>query len=181
MKNLVLLLLVGLVGIATTTPSHAIISRAVSNTMTLDFRTTNPLITVGPNAAKATGKKLVLKSQKAKAVKGVAVVTNRGARPDAQLIRGTKGNSFFAVKYTKGGNITGAVTTGKYRTTALSNGQKVPITVAVTPNTKKLIQTKGKTKRYLGKSLVLKITATSTFNASLRNQATIEAKTIPGK
>ncbi len=142
---------------------------------------TRPTVSVGPTNARATRKKVVLSSRKAKQVTAVAVVANLGNLPDALLVRGTRGDAFFGMKYFQGGNITAKVTTGKYRSTVLNNGKKSTISVVVAPNKKKLTKKKGKVSTILARTKNFTITATSTSDPKIRTQATIQVKSIPGK
>ena len=120
-----------------------------------------------------------LTSRVGKPVTGYATISNRGTLPDAQNVRTSGGNSFFQVAYYGiEGNITSDLLSGAYRTPELrSRDTPVSIRVSITPNKKKLKKTRSRKSMILRKSLSLTITATSTFDPTIQDMASILVRT----
>lgn len=84
-------------------------------------------------------------SKKARRVRGRATVQNLGTLPDSLRVQASRGNKFFKVVYNgPGGNVTGALTTGRYTTPVLAN-TSAPVTfrATITPNKRALIKRKA--------------------------------------
>ena len=136
----------------------------------------SPALLVGSNVY-GGGQEVNLISTKASPVTGHVRVGNLGNLPDVLSVRGTSGNSFFAVAYFAPTNVTAAMRSGTHRTAALVNGAEASIRISVKPDKKKLTKKKGKRTTILRKSLTLSITASSTFNPAQRDAASLKVQT----
>lgn len=159
-------------------------------TLTIDANTvpeTRPDVTVGAAASDSIGAEIFspevqfvrLNSFRAGPVTGYVNVSNRGNFPDVQSVGASGGNTFFGVAFFgPDGNLTADLLAGGYRTTELkSDDAAVPIRVTITPNRKKLSIKKGRKTRVLRKALIVKVTATSSFDPSVHDEASVHVKT----
>ncbi len=158
--------------------------------LTLDAGTvaaTRPDVAVGSSPSKLMGRNVHLParqlaslvSKKAKPVTAYAAVGNAGNLPDVLLARAGKGNGFFKVTYhAPTGNATASLLAGSYRTARVANGVgSVSIRIAVKPNKKKLTRSKGGRPSTLRKTLTLPVSASSTFQPSTGDAASVQVKT----
>lgn len=123
---------------------------------------------------------MTLTSRLARPVTGYASVANRGNLPDDLAGRASGGNAFFKVAYFDlTGNVTAGLLAGTYRTPELeSSDAAVPIRVPVTPNKRKLTRRQGTRTIILKTNRNLMITATSTFEPSIQDAASIRVQTM---
>jgi hypothetical protein len=158
-------------------------------TLTIDASVvaeTRPDVSVGATAAAAVGagvyspgQLVVLTSLRARPVNGYAAVANRGNLPDTKSVRALDGNANFRVAYFgPGGNLTAALVAGSYRTPELESADAgVAIRARVTPDRRRLTRRQGGRTTILRRSVFLTVTATSTFDPSIRDAASIQVRT----
>lgn len=135
---------------------------------------------VGAGLFYSPGPTVTLTSKRAKRVKGYASVANLGERPERLAVRAGRGNRFIKVRYRgAGGNVTGALVAGSYRSPVLFDGAKADTFQATfIPKKKKLKKLrKDGTQRYLRKRLVSLIVGQSTSNRALYDGAYLRART----
>jgi hypothetical protein len=149
---------------------------------------TGPLILVGESRGlpvktalfdSVTGKSLDLKSKRAAKVNAIVEVSNQGNLPETLLVRGANGDRFFDVSYQgAAGNVTAAVTSGRYQTPVLSEtSAAVSIRMEVTPNRRLLEKSSDRRLVYLQKKIALTMRATSTSDAAIIDAATVRVET----
>jgi len=122
-----------------------------------------PDLSIGSDPTAATGlgvypptpQSIALLSRRGDPVTLFAKVANEGLLPDAMELRGSGGNSLFAVSYTTAGaNVTAAVIAGTFATEVMGpDDAAVGITVTVTPNKRLLTKKVKKGKRVLTTTL----------------------------
>jgi len=158
-----------------------------SYTLDIDASTaaaSRPDVAVGASAARMTGRNVFggrqqakLVSRKARPVTGHVRVGNRGKLPDVLGVRGTSGNRFFKIAYFARGNVTAAMRTGTHRTPTLADGAEAAIRVAVKPDRRKLTRMQVGRTTILRRSLIVSISANSTFDPARRDAATLNVRT----
>jgi alpha-tubulin suppressor-like RCC1 family protein len=109
---------------------------------------TRPDVTVGAPRSASQGagiyspvrQRVVLVSEDARPVTGLATVANRGNLPDQMLLRGTRRNRDFNVIYREGGdNITASLVSGRFRTEAMTEDTPpLAIRTRIIPNRNRL-------------------------------------------
>ncbi len=139
---------------------------------------------VGQNKYAPTKQLVTIPSTQLRAVTGHIGVFNRVTLSDRRAatpisVRGTKGNAFFAVKYTgPGGNLTAKVVAGTYRTAAIdSTNAVVRLRSLVTPNKKKLTKKVGKKTTYLKKTFASTIQVKSVAYPKATDTAKLNVQT----
>jgi hypothetical protein len=145
---------------------------------------TRPDVAVGSSADRMIGlgvyggrQQVDLNSREARPVSGHIRLANQGNLPDILSVRGTSGNGFFEVTYFAPGNVTAAMKTGTHRTATLTDGAEEAIRVTVKPNKSKLTKKSSDRVTLLRKSLILAITASSTFDPAQSDAASLKAQT----
>jgi len=115
-----------------------------------------------------------LVSRNLRRVRGAASVRNLGNLPDVLRVSATRGNRWFRVVYTSGGNVTAQVTAGRLQAGPLSaSSPAVAIRATVTPNRRALLR-QG---RVLRRTYNLQISATSTMQPVGTHSARIRVRT----
>lgn len=117
----------------------------------------------------APGADVRLISRKARRVRGFASVANRGDRPESLAVSGSRRKRFFRVAYNAPtGNVTAAVTSGRYRTPTLAATTPATILRAtVTPDKRRLVRKSDPRRRTLRKSYSTLLVARSTRQPEL--------------
>lgn len=123
-------------------------------------------------------KKLV--SKKARTVTASLVIQNDGVNTDTLGLRGTRGNNFFKVIYSVGGNVTGQVVAGTFVTSALNPGETQTIQITIKPNKAKLRKKTKKGKKtsikWLRKTITLALTSSSQMDGEKKDVAKVKVQ-----
>jgi formylglycine-generating enzyme required for sulfatase activity len=115
----------------------------------------DPTAATGVGVYPPTAQSIAVLSRRGDPVTLFAKVANEGLLPDAMKLRGSGGNSLFAVSYTTAGaNVTASVIVGTFATEVIGpDDAAVGMTIAVTPNKRLLTKKVKKGKRLLTTTL----------------------------
>jgi hypothetical protein len=152
-----------------------------------------PDVSIGRSALAATGRDVYVPSAQVAAVVSrrgapvmlLSLIENDSDLPESMTVRGSAGNSTFAVKYVFGwSNITAQVVAGTFTTTELAAGDEpVQIAVSVVPNprrvTRKLRVGNRLTTQSLRKSFSGILRASAESSAAFYDQVIFEVTTTP--
>jgi hypothetical protein len=115
----------------------------------------DPTAATGVGVYPPTAQSIAVLSRRGDPVTLFAKVANEGLLPDAMKLRGSGGNSLFAVSYTTAGaNVTASVIAGTFATEVMGpDDAAVGMTIAITPNKRLLTKKVKKGKRVLTTTL----------------------------
>jgi len=124
-------------------------------------------------------KSLTLTSRRARPARAFAGVFNQGNSAEAITVLATGGNREFEVRYSgPGGNVTGSIILGRYRTPLLDE-TSAPVTIAVdvVPNSR-VLTSRGKNRLiFLQRDISLNVKALSTVDPGIFDDSSIKVKT----
>jgi hypothetical protein len=146
---------------------------------------TTPSAPIGINAYAPTMQQGSVNSQRAAPKTFFAQVGNDGLLPDAMQLRGSAGNSLFAVGYfSGGGNVTAQMIAGTFATAVMGpDDPPIGLSVTITPNkrllTKKVKKGKRTVTTYLRKTYAGFIEARAAGNTALSDTVRYQVTTTP--
>lgn len=125
------------------------------------------------------GQTVTLTSRKSRPVIGHASLANRGGKPEILALRGSAGSPLCGIVYLgNGGNLTGAIVTGTFRSPEMSRSDDpLSLRVLFSPNKKKLTKKRGKRSVTLRRTFVAALQTEATATAADPDKATIQLLT----